>query len=283
MKLYLTSMTSSPIKRVKKDFLRAPHFLFFLSICLTLFSGCNETGADDKALVNVLLIDAPGDFDEVWIEVLGVDILPVGSRGLENAEWVHIPYTPANKMVLLSDLVGSQRLLLGRKEIRAGQVSHVRLVLGDEHYLVSGDQQIPLELGSDARDLLTVEVVLNASAGFAFDIYLDFNIATSVKPDNSGGFRLEPQLRAFTIQQTAEIRGIVQPSQARPFVHAIHGEDTLSTLTAGNGEFRLRGLRPNSYRIHIEPRVTHLDSVFTLTVQADSVYNLGNIPLTQSP
>lgn len=250
-------------------------FLLFFGI----FTACDNTGSDNKALINVLLIDAPGDFDEVWVEILGVELLPAGSRGLENGDLVFLPYTPADKIVRLTDLVGSQRLLLGRKEVPAGIVSRVKLLLGDTHYFIKGGQRFPLQLANNAEDFLTMQLQANAAANFALDIYIDFDVATSVKAGASGSFLLEPALRAFTLDRTSEVRGIVQPPAARPFVYAIHESDTFATITSGTGEFRLRGLPPNPYRILIRPRATHLDSALNLTTFADSVINLGNIPL----
>lgn len=260
----------------KKNF--AGLFLLFSG----LFLGCEGSGSDNKALINVLLIDAPGDFDEVWVEILGVDLLPAGSRGLENGEWVFLPYTPVDKIVRLTDLVGSQRLLLGRKEIPAGIVSKVKLLLGDTHYFIKGGQRFPLQLANNAESFLTLELQANAAAGFALDIYIDFDVASSVKAGASS-FLLEPALRAFTIERTAEVRGIVQPSAARPYVYAIHEADTFATLTSGTGEFRLRGLPPTPYRILIKPRASHLDSALNVVTKADSVINLGNISLKSFP
>ncbi len=239
--------------------------------------------ADEKALINVLLIDAPGDFDEVWLEILGVEILPAGTRGLDNAEWSYIPYTPSNKMVKVSDLVGSQRLLLGRQEIRAGQVSRIRLLLGDTHYLIKDGQQIMLQPAPNADERLTVEMDLQASAGFAWDIYLDINLAKSIQQNTSGGFTLAPSLRAFSMENRSELRGTIQPAEATPHIFAFTETDTIATLSAKNGEFRLRGLTSGTYRIHIQPQATHLDTLFSILVAPDSVYTLGNFRLSPSP
>ncbi len=205
--------------------------------------------------------------------------MPAGSRGLENGEWVFLPYTPADKIVRLTDLVGSQRLLLGRKEVPAGVVSQVRLILGDTHYFIKDGDRLPLQLANNFEDFLTMELQSNAAANFALDIYIDFDVASSVKPGASGTFVLEPVLRAFTLDRTSEVRGIVEPSETQPFVYAIHEADTFATISSGTGEFRLRGLPPNPYRILIRPRATHLDSALNLTTFADSVINLGNISL----
>lgn len=261
-------------KQSSITFASGSFFLFF-----GLLLACEDATSDSKALINVLLIDAPGDFDEVWVEVLGVELLPAGSRGLENGDWVSLPYTPADKLVRVTDLVGSQRLLLGRKEVPAGIVSQVRLLLGDTHYFVRNGQQFPLQLASNIEPFLTMDIEANAAGGFALDIYIDFDVAASIQSQASGVFVLEPVLRAFTLDRTAEIRGIVRPSSARPYVYAMHEADTFTTLTSSTGEFRLRGLPPTPYRILIRPRSSHVDSVLNVVTKADSVINVGNISL----
>lgn len=272
-----TKKNKLPVNFPKLLFVKISAGLFLLFSGLLL--GCEGSGSDNKALINVLLIDAPGDFEEVWVEILGVELLPAGSRGLENGEWVFLPYTPADKIVRLTDLVGSQRLLLGRKEVPAGIVSQVKLLVGDTHFFIKDGEQFPLQLANNIEDFLTIDLQSNAAANFALDIYIDFDVASSVKPGASGTFVLQPVLRAFTLDRTAEVRGIVQQSDARPYVYAINEADTFATITSGTGEFRLRGLPPNPYRILIRPRATHLDSALNLTTFADSVINLGNISL----
>jgi len=250
-------------------------FLIFLG----LYWGCEDVSSNNKALINVLLIDAPGDFDEVWVEILGVELLTAGSRGMENGDWVSLPYTSLEKVVRLTDLVGGQRLLLGRKEVPAGEVSQVKLVLGDTHYFIKNGQQFPLQLVGNPEDLLTVDLEANAAVGIALDIYIDFNVAASIHPLGNGQFQLTPAIRVFTLEGTTEVRGIVRPPASKPYVYAIHEADTFATLTSVSGEFRLRGLPATPYRILIRPRPSYKDSVLQVVTKRDSVVNLGNITL----
>lgn len=250
--------------------------------CL-LFAACDSIDSDEKALINILLIDAPGDFDEVWLEVLGAEILPSGGRGSDKAEWLTIDYIPANKMVKVSDLVGTQRLLVGRREIRAAEILGARLLLGGNNYVVRNGQRIDLTMPPNFSTQLTADVSLQASPGFAWDLYIDINLAQSIRTGPTGTVEFHPVLRAFSLQNRGEIRGTVQPAPARPHIFAIKDADTVSTLTAVNGEFRLRGLTAGNYRIHIRPLRTHFDSTFPITVVPDSIYILGNLPLGVRP
>lgn len=243
-----------------------------------LCTACDDK-SDNKALVNILLIDAPGDFDQVWLEIMGVEILPQGSRGAENANWVFFPYTPANKMVNVSEQVGEQRLLLGRKEIQAGTVSKMKLLLGNEHYLIKNGNRIPLSLVPGLDAFLEMDVDFHIPQGFAFDIYIDFNLASSVVNDGQGGFHLKPTLRAFTVAQTATIRGTVLPNIAKPHIFAISEKDTFGTLTGPNGLFMLRGLPPGPYQVRIAASPTYLDTAFMVNTLPDTVTQLPGINL----
>jgi hypothetical protein len=246
--------------------------------CVTLLSYCGDA-PDNRALVNFLLIDAPGDFDQVWIEIRGVEILPQGTRGAENANWIFFPYTPANKMVNVSEQVGENRLLLGRKEIHAGAISKIRLLIGDEYYLLKNGARIPLNPVAGIEDYLEMDVAFNVPVGLAFDIYIDFNLASSIINDGQGGFNLKPALRAFTVAQTATIRGTVLPNVARPHIFAISEKDTFGTLTGPNGLFLLRGLPPGPYQLRFAARPPYLDTAFMVNTLPDTVSQLPNFNL----
>lgn len=50
-----------------------------------------ETTMDENAVVELYLIDSPADFEEVWVEVLGVELLPKGADEANAAAWIAIP------------------------------------------------------------------------------------------------------------------------------------------------------------------------------------------------
>ncbi|MEX0883903.1 MAG: DUF4382 domain-containing protein [Cyclobacteriaceae bacterium] len=240
---------------------------------------CTEPTAADQSLVNVLLIDAPGDFDQVWIEILGVEILPSGGRGANNSNWVNIPYLSPNKSVLVSDLVADERLLLGRTEIQTGTLSKIRLLLGDSHYVVRDNIQIPLMPTPSMEGLLELEVDFQTAGGISYDVYLDFNLALSIVETSNGTFQLKPSLSSFVLQETADISGVLTPNLIKPYVYAISEADTFATLTNNTGSFRLRGLPPGDYQVLVEAPTGLLDTAFMVSMKADTLVQLPNIIL----
>src|SRR5690606_6686262 len=104
--------------------------IWLLLILAALFFNYSCSGISDEsgmALVNIRLIDAPGDFDEAWIEVLGVEILQGRSRESNDAHWEYIPYQQSNQQVDISKLVAEGVLLIGRTEVPVGTISQIRL------------------------------------------------------------------------------------------------------------------------------------------------------------
>lgn len=211
-----------------------------LIFCLlpAFLAACEDASLENRSLVNILLIDAPGDFDEVWIEVLGVDVLPSGARGsADNASWVDIPYETASNSVRISDLVNDQRLLIGRAEIQSGTISRIRLRLGEEMYLVNDETRIDLMPSSNLETLLDIEVSIDLQAGLSYDLYIDFDLAQSIQSSPGDQFQLIPEIRAFVTDQTASISGTVLPRNIRPHIFAISDTDTFATLAEATGGF----------------------------------------------
>jgi len=258
-----------------------PIFLISWLIAICCFS-CTET-TDNRSLVNILLIDTPGDFDEVWIEVNGVEVLPSGSRGSEsNATWVNIPYEATSNMVLVSDLVDDNRLLVGRVEILSGDISKIRLDLGEVAYLVKDGNRIDMSLSPVLEDLLTLDVVISIESGFSYDIFLDLDLSQSIVAEPNGGFKFEPKLRAFVSSGLGNIQGQVFPLTAPPHIVATTTADTFSTLTANDGGFLLKGLSPDTYQIKIAAPPGYQDTTFSMSSFADSTLTLPRINLRPS-
>src|SRR5690554_4996253 len=94
--------------------LKAKWMLFLFGSMFISFSCSDISKQEGKALVNIRLIDAPGDFDEAWIEILGVEILQGRNRESNDAHWEFVPYQQPNQQVDISKLVAEGVLLIGR-------------------------------------------------------------------------------------------------------------------------------------------------------------------------
>lgn len=228
---------------------------------MAVFS-CSETSeGSGKSLVNFRLIDAPGDFDEAWIGIRGVEVLQGRSRGATDAHWIFIEYQQANQQVDISKLVADGVLLIGRSEIPIGTISKIRLLLGEDHYLIKNGERLSLTLNTGAEIEIDVEYRLEDS--FSYDVYLDFDLDKSIqKTSDTTQFLLSPVVRSFVRYETSEIGGKIRPVEARPVLYAIQGSDTISTLTNSRGEYTFMGLKEGKHTLLILPRKPYLDTIF---------------------
>ena len=74
--------------------------------------GCKEQDGmmDGNGRLSVSLIDAPADYDEVWVEVLALEVQPQGSDEDDASAWISIENESEEKKVDLLTLTGGQRL-----------------------------------------------------------------------------------------------------------------------------------------------------------------------------
>jgi len=237
-------------------------------VLLGFFSCTQGLEGSGKALVNIRLIDAPGDFDEAWIEILGVEILQNRDRGSNGSPSAFIAYQQPNQQVNISKLVGEGVLLIGRTEISVGDISQLSLILGEDHFLMKDGERRSLNLKSpdDAKVEMTVDYAMEES--LSYDIYLDFELEKSIiGTSDSNQFLLSPRVRSFLRSETSEMGGRIRPAEARPVLFAIQGSDTVTTMTDAQGTFLLRGLKEGIHSLFINPREPYLDTMFMVETE----------------
>jgi hypothetical protein len=234
-------------------------------------------GGNGKALVNIRLIDAPGDFDEAWIEILGVEILQGRSRTSSEANWIFIDYQSPNQQVDIAKLVGDGVLLLGRAEIPEGTISNIRLILGQDHYLVRNGDRRSLNLAQGESEV-ELDVGYELVNSFSYDIYLDFDLDRSIKSTSDPlQYILSPNVRTFVRQGTSEINGKIRPPEAGHVLYAIQGTDSISTLTNTAGEYTFMGLKEGKHTLHVLARSPFIDTLFQVETEEGKLTTIEDI------
>jgi hypothetical protein len=214
-----------------------------------------EPEIEENALLEIYLIDAPAGFQEVWVEVLAVDLLPAGADEGNANNWISMPYLADDQQVDLLELTGGNSLRLGEIEIPAGEISQLHLRLGDNNYLVSIDEvHIPLTTPSAQQSGLKVAINKTLNAGASHDLVIDFDVFKSiVQTGASDQYILRPILRVLE-EEYATIDGVVSPQSAWPAsVVAVTGQDSIGTFTDSNGYFKMRGLKEATYTVVVTP------------------------------
>lgn len=231
---------------------------FILSVLLITFScDFNDSPDSEKALVSFSLVDAPGDFEEVWVEVLSVRVQHISENEEESEDestWEEIPVQGGSQLVNLMNLTGENSFLIGSEGFESGRINQIRLVLGENNYVVKGGEELELKTPSAQQSGLKIKLNQEIIAGNSYGIVIDFDVAKSIiVAGNSGNINLKPVLRAF-LQETAGIQGQVLPTEAQPIlVEAIQNGNSFSTFTDAEGAFVIQGLEPGNYSLKVTP------------------------------
>jgi hypothetical protein len=264
---------------VKKGFL-------FTIITVFLFMACTEDNIGNRALVNIFIIGSPGEFNEVWLEILGAEVKTTGTRGSDNATPVFLPNIQGDKRVNVGGLVGTSQYLVGRGEFSEGAIIEMTLKLGTDNFVLAGGVRYPLNFASSESANSTLTVNIPLTGGISHDIFFDFETFPSIQVNQGPeiSLTLDPVLRTFTSLNSGNISGNVLPTGQRAAILAVlQGEIGASTETLSNsGNFSLRGLKEDSlYTVYIFPfNNAYLpDTLDSVAVNVWKTTQLGNINL----
>lgn len=252
------------------------HFLYALALSSMVFLSCEK---DEKnARIEVWLTDAPGDFQEVNIDLQGVE---VHSNQSGNG-WKSVTVEP--KVYDLLELANGNETLLGSLELPGGRLSQIRLKLGEENSVKVDDVAHPLTTPSSQQSGLKLQINETLAEGITYKILLDFEAGKSVIKNGAGVYILKPVIRAITEAQDGAIKGGLNPDGALP-VTLIAADTVVSTTTSDEtGNFLFRGLKPGTYRLKIDhdgtgeaPEVEKSN----ITVELGVVTDVGEIEIAQ--
>ena len=252
--------------------------LFALSLLAT--TACSVPEEGPKALVSVLLVDAPASWDSVVVEVLGVSLefVPSGRQG--EVQTLDLPYEPADKSINLSKLVNGAALPVARKEVALGKITAITLKLGTSHALYQGDKRFPLTLATGTTSFPQA-LDLNLEPGISYDLVLDVDLEQSIRVLKESPLELSftPAIKAYQTLGRGIISGIISPKELRPAIYAIQGRDSLSTHTDASGGFVL-SLPPGQYTLYIDPKDSRYKAETLVNVPVNAGQRSSLAPLT---
>ena len=244
---------------------------FMLALIAVVGFSCNN---DDELLagsakVNFYLVDASGDFDQVWIEVIALRIKADDNDqnndddiedDSDESSWVEIPFEEGSRYVNLLELTGENSQFLGSEIFPEGEIDQLRLVLGDNNYVVKDGNRSELKTPSAQQSGLKIKLNESIEGGKSYEIVIDFDVEKSIiVAGNSGNIILKPVLRAYVRKAAAGIMGQVFPKEAQLVaLKAMKGDNEYNTGVDENGNFKIQGMD---------------DGVYTLTFTPNSDYN----------
>lgn len=246
-------------------------------MAIALFACSND---DKMARIEVRLTDAPGDYEAVNIDVIGLEVHSDGSG--ENEGWRSIPVNGGIYNVL--DLTGGIDTLIASAQIPAGKISQIRVILGENNSLVIGGQEYALSTPSAQQSGLKLNVHTTLSEGITYRMTLDFDAARSIVAKGNGTYSLKPVIRVMTEATSGAIKGIVTPVEATPAVYAIvaSGDTVASAYANQEGAFLLRGLDAGVYTVRFSPKTGYSIVEKTgVTVSTGQVTDMGTVSIQQ--
>lgn len=229
----------------KKTLIPIITLLFIASV---LFFSCNKDRTNilaQYASVEFRLTDAPCDYDHLYIDIQGIEIHS-DSNGWESLE----PFNAGIYDIL--ELTNGLDTLLCKVILPEGEISQIRLVLGDNNTLVSNGNTYDLKVPSGSTSGLKLNLHKQLVANTSYTVWLDFDACKSIVVKGNGSYSLKPVIRAYADSSNGKLMGYVLPDSSQTVVHAIKSGDTISTIPASNGYFAICGL-DGTYDILFEP------------------------------
>jgi Domain of unknown function (DUF4382) len=254
----------------------------FAVLALLIFSSCskNQKSSSDTASLQVRLTDGPdANVREVWVDVQQIEIIMSDTSHPIILDGAH---PGVYNLLAFSD---GKDTLLADATIPAGTISQVRLILGDNNYIITRDgEKIALKTPSGQESGLKVQVHQSVGGGILYRLTLDFDAGRSIiKAGNSGNYLLKPVLRIFSLVPSGgDIQGVVIPDSFRTTIFALQGLDTIaSTVTdTTNGRWLFKDLPAGGYSLSfIASDTTYLPASLTASVTLGQITNVDTVKL----
>lgn len=222
--------------------MRTNKFFLILAIIGFMTASCKKEHTGTSSL-SVRLTDAPGNYDAVLIDLVGVEI--TGNGG--NAAQLNVNAGIYNLLSFANGL----DTLIATGNLQAGDISQVRLILGTNNTVIVDSIAYPLSTPSAQQSGLKLQVHETFDAGIAYQLILDFDANQSIVQQGNGTYELKPVIRVISIAISGSIKGKIFPAVVPTTITASNGSISYSTNTDLNGDFLLQGAPAGSYSVTI--------------------------------
>lgn len=263
--------------------MKKTRFLLLPALFTLLFiSACTEDD-NQTARLKITLVDNPGDFEAVNVDIQGVTVHTNEHAGEEDNGWVFLENSNVGVRNLL-DYTGGVELTLADTDFPAGRISQIRLLLGENNSVTIDGNTEPLETPSAQQSGLKLQVHETLKGGITYEFKLDFEAAQSVVITGTGTKILKPVINVFTEAVSGSIKGSVLPASENIVLYVMDEVDIISTTyaPAGTAEFLFADVPEGIYSVLLEPGETS-DFVSTtidnVNVAIGDVTDLGEIQL----
>lgn len=258
--------------------------IFSLSVITLSCSDDNQ----NTARVQLMLVDDPGDYLEVNVEIVDIQYNTTDSED----GWKS--FTPSSGYPInvdLTQLIAGNSLLLTDQLIPAGMLKQIRLVLSDNNTLkIDGEAElIHMDTPSAMQSGLKLNLNETLEPGFSYTFILDWVVQESVvKSGTSGMYNLKPVIRVNAEVNSGSISGnvfetieAVQTPKPNVTVEVYDESDVFitDTQTDTEGNFLIQGLGAGTYKLKIVQEGYQDYESTAITVNVGEVEDAGSIEL----
>ena len=246
-------------------------FLGVMMVSLSLLS-CMKDNTSTKSKISIKMTDAPGPYNEVNIDIQGVEI-----KGTNN----NLVLLNANKRIYnLLDLTNGKDTLIATGTMDEGSVEQIRLILGSNNTVLVDNVSYPLSTPSAEQSGLKLQVHKTLVGGVEYSILLDFDANQSIVKTGNGAYKLKPVIRTIETAISGSIKGKISPIGSLDIVTATSVLASYSSIVNVKGDFMIKGLPAGIYSITITPLLPALPVIQTnVTVATGVSTDIGTISM----
>ena len=232
-----------------------------------IINSCNNDDTNASYPYSVRLTDAPGPYDEVNVDIQGVEV--IGEDGKT------VALNVKKGIFNLLDFSNGVDTLLATDSLEISSVKQIRLILGANNTVVLDGVSYPLRTPSAEQSGLKLKVNQTLQEGILYTVLLDFDANKSVVKLGNGEYQLKPVIRTIEKAISGSIKGKITPIGKMAVVEATSATAVSYTSNVNeNGDFLVMGLSPGTYTITITPAlpslpVTKTDIVVTAGITTD--------------
>ena len=245
--------------------------VFLVACSKEIGSGNNTTNLDQPHAAKIYLTDHQTPvFDSVFIDIQKLEVKLAGDT-ISNGGWVNVNIRSGVYNILR--LRNGIDTLFGTGTLPNGRIQKLRMTLGTRNSVMKDgvttilrvkdeDRQVVADVPSGSYEVSNGQVIF----------WIDFDASQSIQVDNSGsgnnnGYRLKSHLKIFTHSTSGSIEGRVLPRQADAIIKAVMGTDTTMAIPEDdNGEFKIMGLAPGTYKVLIDGQNNYNDTLINNVV-----------------
>ncbi len=258
--------------------------LIFCSVVLSglLLHGCEDQGEKSgPAQLVVTLVDSPADYKAVNIDLQKISLKTTGT---EEEGWIHLEDFKPDVYNLLN-FTGGNELTLANKEVSPGNISQIRLILGQNNTLRRGDYTSKLLVPSGSSSGIKINVDYDISPGTTHYLKLDFDAARSVvRLGNTGQYILKPVIRLIAESSTGGVSGKVIPADENILINIFSGNSIIASSYAPEdaSEFLVPGIAEGVYSVSLETSEGKFQKfIRDVGVNKGQITDLGTIDMNE--